>query len=97
MLVFVFFQAQDTITSPTNVTFLEHQTISGSNEDNHNYLASENETNADVIYVVDPQITSNMNFESIESSNICNNKPSTIFVCNPNFSNVTVMDAGANC
>lgn len=58
-------------------------------------MASENETNTNVIYVVDPQITSNVKVESMQSSKVHDNKSTTILVCNPNFSNMTIMDVGA--
>lgn len=73
--------------------FLEEQTTV-SNEADHNYLASENVTNSNVIYVIDPHITSNLNVQAMES-NIQDGKPTTILVCNPNFSNMTIMDVGA--
>lgn len=63
------------------------------NEADHNYLATENDNNTNVIYVVDPQATSSVG--AMDTSNLCNGTPQTIFVCNPNFSNMTVMDVGA--
>lgn len=62
-----------------------------SNEVDHSYLASENDMSSNVIYVVDPQPELHEQIESTESSST----PTTILICNPNFSNMTIMDIGA--
>lgn len=61
-----------------------------SNEVDHSYLASENDMSSNVIYVVDPQPEFHAHIDSTESST-----PTTILICNPNFSNMTIMDIGA--
>lgn len=52
---------------------------------------------SDVIYVVDPQITTNGtdNIESLTTTSINDCTPTTILICHPNFSNMTIMDIGA--
>lgn len=87
---------QKTTETQSNENLFEKQIIE-KNEADHNYLASENETNTNYIYVVDPQITSNIKVDSIQSSNVYDGdgKSTTILVCNPNFRNMTIMDVGA--
>lgn len=80
--------------SESNDASLEKQHIAFANEDDHNYLVSENDMSSDVIYVVDPQMT-NENVECIESTNVNECTPTTILICNPNFGNMTIMDIGA--
>lgn len=63
-----------------------------SNEADHNCQALENETNTNVFYVVEnPPITSDME----PLNNVHNTQPTRILVCDPNFSNMTIMDVGA--
>lgn len=61
--------------------------------DDHTYLATANDTDrnidSNVIYLVDQ----NVNIETLESSS--DDKPTTILVCNQDFSDLTIMDVGA--
>ncbi|XP_031630017.1 zinc finger protein 761-like [Contarinia nasturtii] len=80
----------DTTPAESTETVFEKQTAT--NEDDHNYLAAENNSKTNVFYVVNPQMTSNSTTNEIQSSNMHEVMPTTILVCNPNF---TIMDVAA--